>query len=523
MDNLHSFSRKLMAADAAAVIALCGGTFTASAAGEAEETGVNMSLLAGGSVIGMKFRIVTSENIGDLTVTVDDKDVDPDTSGAFTIPEYSMNMGQKHSIVVKMGSTTLATKTASVASYLNTIKANKTYSDIATNMLLYGSASQDYFGITDNPVGSGLSGTQYSNQEIDGAAFDKESFNAELSGKAVSYYGMNLSLKDRTTLTLFFKKSDDSTTAQAKSFLNDFTFGDKAVSAAENGDSYLTISTAVSATALMDPIELTNGTVSAEFSPVQYIAAAQDSGDERLASVCKALYAYGLAASNFTEPEEPAVDDPEPLLEAKNTVHTGLATQYNINEFGDGENNLGQAMLRDVMGNNTNYAAISTDDYNQAKLAGAFIEVTYGSNSTKALVIDTFGGDNHDNKGNVDLDPKAFAELKSTSQGDIEVTWKIIPYEKEHVNYRLKDNKFNAGWFAIQVYDHKYPIWSLEVKKGDEYVNVPRENFNYFIYDGGFGDGPYTIRLTDIYGHVIVDENVDLSSGSASGNVQFPD
>jgi len=536
MDNSVSLSKRIAAAAVASVMAICGGTFTAGAEAGTDDVSIKMSLLAGGSVIGVRFTLDTEED--DLDVTIDDKAVEPDTSGAYTIYEYSMNMAVEHDIVVKKGDDVLKEQKASVASYLKKLVNDENYSgvygELAANMLLYGGASQEYFGSEYDLVSEGIEETRFSTQEIDGAPFDKEDFNDLLEGSPVSYYGMNLSLKERTGMNLFFKKADDSD--EAKGFLEDFTFGDNDASPAENGENFFTISTTFSAIDLFEETDFTNGDIVVSFSPVQYIAAAQEAGNEKLAKVCKALYAYGLAAADFEEPAVPIEDpteptteettepeDPEPLLEPKGTIHSGLATQYDITKFGDGENNLGQAMLRDVMDNKDLYAAVSTEDYATGTLAGAYIEVTYGNSKANALVIDTFGGDDHDHSGNVDLGPKVFEQLNSVAQGDIDVTWKILPYDKPHVNYRLKDKTFNAGWFAIQVYDHKYPIWSLEVKQGDQFVNVPRKEYNYFVYDSGFGAGPYTIRLTDIYGHVIIDENVDLSSGTAEGKVQFPD
>ncbi len=59
--------------------------------------------------------------------------------------------------------------------------------------------------------------------------------------------------------------------------------------------------------------------------------------------------------------------------------------------------------------------------------------------------------------------------------------------------------------------------------KGNGFENVPRETYNYFVDASGMGPGPYTFRVTDVYGHQLVDSGiVHKKQGEVPGAAQFP-
>jgi expansin (peptidoglycan-binding protein) len=53
---------------------------------------------------------------------------------------------------------------------------------------------------------------------------------------------------------------------------------------------------------------------------------------------------------------------------------------------------------------------------------------------------------------------------------------------------------------------------------------VPRTAYNYFVQtDPGMGTGPYTFRVTDIYGNVLTDSGIPhIEDGMVNGGGQFP-
>jgi expansin (peptidoglycan-binding protein) len=47
--------------------------------------------------------------------------------------------------------------------------------------------------------------------------------------------------------------------------------------------------------------------------------------------------------------------------------------------------------------------------------------------------------------------------------------------------------------------------------------------YNYFVASSGIGPGPYTFRVTDMYGHVLTDTGIPLiERGVFYGAAQFP-
>jgi hypothetical protein len=42
----------------------------------------------------------------------------------------------------------------------------------------------------------------------------------------------------------------------------------------------------------------------------------------------------------------------------------------------------------------------------------------------------------------------------------------------------------------------RVPVRSLEVQQGAAWVNVPRQDYNFFVASSGLGVGPYTLRDT---------------------------
>ncbi|MDD6346142.1 MAG: hypothetical protein PUA51_08015, partial [Oscillospiraceae bacterium] len=71
--------------------------------------------------------------------------------------------------------------------------------------------------------------------------------------------------------------------------------------------------------------------------------------------------------------------------------------------------------------------------------------------------------------------------------------------------------------------NHRYPITKLEYLNSDgEFVELPRRQYNYFE-SMDMGAGPFTFRITDIYGQVITDENIPLVPDEIiEGKSQFP-
>ena len=106
-------------------------------------------------------------------------------------------------------------------------------------------------------------------------------------------------------------------------------------------------------------------------------------------------------------------------------------------------------------------------------------------------------------QGDVDLSPDAFAKIAELSLGRVDISWQYIPCAVSgSIVYRFKEGS-NQWWTALQIRNHRNAVAKLEYEKDGTYVSVARETYNYFVEPNGMGPGPYTFRLTDVYGHVV--------------------
>lgn len=194
-------------------------------------------------------------------------------------------------------------------------------------------------------------------------------------------------------------------------------------------------------------------------------------------------------------------------------VHSGDGTYYDAN--GDGNCMFGPSPS-DLM-----VAAMNHTDYNNAALCGAFVQATGPKGSVLVRIVDRCP---ECPAGDVDFSPQAFALIADLPQGRVPITWRLAsPELSGPVAYRLKEGS-NPWWTAVQVRNHRNPIAALAyLASNGQFVNVPRYDYNYFVQTSGMGSGPFTFRITDVFGNVLIDSNIPLSPGIVTpGSGQFP-
>ncbi len=199
-----------------------------------------------------------------------------------------------------------------------------------------------------------------------------------------------------------------------------------------------------------------------------------------------------------------------------NLVHTGEGTYY-IPEAG------GAANLDDFASGYYT-AAMNTYDYMNG-MAGAYIEITdKDGDKINVLITDRLP---EGKKGDIDLKPDAFEKIEPKVTGRMAITWKIVPLPTDQpIQYLFKPTS-TQWWAQVQVRNHRYPIAKLEYLDAstNQYVELPREEYNYFTAANGMGgQGPYTFRVTDIYGHQLIDTGIAINQTSTpiSGKENFP-
>lgn len=166
--------------------------------------------------------------------------------------------------------------------------------------------------------------------------------------------------------------------------------------------------------------------------------------------------------------------------------------------------------------------AMNLADYDDARLAGAYLEVTGELGTINMLVTDLLP---EGKKGDLDLYVDAFPLIAPVEKGRVPVSWKIVPLDiadKVPVSYRFKEGS-SEYWCGVQLLNHRYPVAKLEYLNSDgEFVEIKRRPYNYFE-SMEMGPGPFTFRATDIYGQVIVDHDIPLVlDEKIEGKSQFP-
>jgi len=198
---------------------------------------------------------------------------------------------------------------------------------------------------------------------------------------------------------------------------------------------------------------------------------------------------------------------------ATNPTHTGIATYYTAT--GDGACTFG-ASPDDLL-----VTALNAEEYNHAAWCGAYVHVQGPAGAVTVRIVDLCP---ECRAGHLDLSREAFARIADPVLGRVDITWQVVsPELSGSIIYHFKDGS-NQWWTAVQIRNHRNPVAKFEYLSGDTWVSVPRSDYNYFVQTNpGMGPGPYTFRVTDIYGNVLSDSGIPhIENGDVNGGGQFP-
>jgi expansin (peptidoglycan-binding protein) len=184
-------------------------------------------------------------------------------------------------------------------------------------------------------------------------------------------------------------------------------------------------------------------------------------------------------------------------------VYTGRATEH---EAGQGDGNC----LFGPSDSAVQIVAMNETDYDTAAACGDFLEVTGPGGSTVVKVTDRCP---ECPPGALDLSKQAFARIAGGAQGGLDkVTWRLVsPADIGPLQFQVKKES-SQWWVSLQARNHRNPIVSLEIQRDGQWVAIQRQMYNYYESEG-FGAGPFTVRVTDLYGQQIV-STVNLTPGA---------
>lgn len=159
---------------------------------------------------------------------------------------------------------------------------------------------------------------------------------------------------------------------------------------------------------------------------------------------------------------------------------------------------------------NLNVAALNADDFNQAGMCGACMEVEGAVGKVVVRVVDVCQGCAPDQFA---LTPQAFESMASSDYLLMNVSWRYVSCPVVGpLRYRIKEGS-NPYWAALQLRNHRLPIKTLEWLRESTWVPLQRQPYNYFVESRGMGGGPVQLRVTALDGQVLEDTLPRITEG----------
>jgi expansin (peptidoglycan-binding protein) len=193
--------------------------------------------------------------------------------------------------------------------------------------------------------------------------------------------------------------------------------------------------------------------------------------------------------------------------------HMGPATYYTT---ADGTGNCSfDASPDDLM-----IGAMNHVDYDGSEACGGCADIVGPMGEITVRVVDQCPDCD---VGHIDLSPEAFQKIAPLASGRVSITWKYVACAVTGpIVYRFKEGS-NQWWTAVQIRNHRNRIAKFEYQNAGAFVEVPRLDYNYFVEASGMGPGPFTFRVTDVYGGQVTDTGIVFKEAAeVSGASQLP-
>ncbi|MGK8506324.1 expansin EXLX1 family cellulose-binding protein [Nocardia asiatica] len=146
------------------------------------------------------------------------------------------------------------------------------------------------------------------------------------------------------------------------------------------------------------------------------------------------------------------------------------------------------------------YAGLSTSDYGRADLCGAYLDIQGPRGSVRALVVDhcpACAGEE------LNLSAAAFELIADPDDGVAPVRYRLVrdPQPVRELTYEVKPDS-STSWFGILFGDTGNPLREAVVRPaaGGPWQQLTRRADNYWTVSGA-GPGPFTARVTDVFGN----------------------
>ena len=166
------------------------------------------------------------------------------------------------------------------------------------------------------------------------------------------------------------------------------------------------------------------------------------------------------------------------------------------------------------------HCAVSETKYSEIP-AGSAIELSANGKIVHLLVTDlcpSSENSKHTSKENYffDLEKSAFTSLAEASVGELNMTFKVIPYPtSKNIKIQIKDGS-NNWWLAFRFYNMRYPLKKVEFSQDganfSEIAKLDGIKNNWYVIPSGQNllNGAHYFRLTDIHGQILTTQNLGV-------------
>jgi expansin (peptidoglycan-binding protein) len=159
------------------------------------------------------------------------------------------------------------------------------------------------------------------------------------------------------------------------------------------------------------------------------------------------------------------------------------------------------------------YVALGPAQYSEGASCGSYLDVTGPKGKVRVKVFDSCP---ECAAGHLDLSRTAFKKIGAEIDGIIPIKYKLVtnPSVPGPISVRIKEGA-SQYWFAARIDNHANLLSSVQVAgSGGGFRKANRTDFNYWIIDSGAGQGPYKIKITDVYGKTSAVSGIKMSPGT---------
>jgi len=153
---------------------------------------------------------------------------------------------------------------------------------------------------------------------------------------------------------------------------------------------------------------------------------------------------------------------------------------------------------------------------------GACLELSGTAGTRVAIVVEDCEGCG--STVDLDLDAETFTAVTGADEGLVEIDARPVPCPVTGSLRWASSEGTNAYFVQLYALDHRHPLSAVALRVAGAFVPLARTDTNGWQWtsSGQTVEPPYTLRVTDVFGHV-VDDTVTVAAGNVgTGAVQLP-